>query len=220
MNCILEFFDLLARAAEAISAHARAPTAEEEMRLARLLLILSVFETVRRSGGKGWPPEFLGGTLPGNAEGLLTAVPDSWAEDAAALSSSFARRHADWGGMPATLNPIFAGGRDVGGADGDIIADGCLWEVKTTMRKRAEGSWLYQLLGYVLLDYEDDYGISQVGFLFPRQSASVRWPVSEFIHELSGQPDLPVHRLRRELRRQLRSGRRPLLIPSLKGNPK
>lgn len=103
------------------------------MRLARLLLILSVFEAVRRSGGKGWPPKFLGGMLPGNAEGLLMAVPDSWAEDAAALGSSFARHHADWRVMLATLNPIFADGRDVGGADGDIIADGCLWETKTTV---------------------------------------------------------------------------------------
>lgn len=207
LNCTLEFLDLFAQTTEAISAHTRTPTAEEEMRLARLLLILSVFEATRRSGGKGWPPEFLGGILPGNAEGLLRAVPDSWAEDAAALGSSFVRRHADWRGLSATLNPILAGGRDVGGADGDIIADGCLWEIKTTMRKRAEGSWLYQLLGYVLLDYEDDHCIRQVGFLFPRQNTSVRWPVSEFIHELSCQPALPVARLRRDLRRQLESDR-------------
>lgn len=203
-RCVLEFFDLLYRTAETISAHTRKPTVDEEARLARFCLILSVFEAVRRSG-KGWPPEFLGGDLPNNVEDLLHTVPSSWAEDAAALAAAFAQRHADWRGMPATLNPKFAGARDVGGADGDIVVGGCLWEIKTTVQKRAEGRWFYQLLGYVLLDYEDEHNIEHVGFLFPRQNSSIRWSLSELTRELSGQPHLSIADLREEFRRRLRS---------------
>ncbi len=204
LNCVLEFFDHLDRTAEAISANSRKPTADEEARLARFCLMLSLFEAVRRSG-RGWPPIFLGAKLPGNAEDLLRAVPGSWVEDVVALAAAFVQRYANWRGMPATLNPKFVGARDVGGADGDIVVDGCLWEIKTTVRKRALGLWFYQLLGYVLLDYEDDHNIEYVGFLFPRQNSSVCWSTSELIRELSGHPGLSVASLRDEFRRQLRS---------------
>ena len=65
-------------------------------------------------------------------------------------------------GKPATLHPVFAGARNVGGADGDLIVDGCLWDIKTTTQK-AQGKWLFQLLGYDLLDNDDDrFGLPSV----------------------------------------------------------
>ena len=176
LQCTLEFFDLLDRTVGSLAAHRRRLTAEEECRLARLCLVLSVFESVGRSG-RGWPPEFLEGSEVTDPESLLKAIPRAWVEDVAVLAATFMHRHADWQGMPATLNPVFAGARDVGGADGDLIVDGCLWDIKTTIQ-RAQGKWLLQLLGYALLDYDDEYAIGHAGFLFPRQGACVRWDAS------------------------------------------
>ncbi len=101
------------------------------------------------------------------------------------------------------LNPVFSGAKDVGGADGDFIVDRCLWDIKTTIRRKADGWWFYQLLGYVLLDYDNEYGIDGVGILFPRQNESIHWPLNMLIHELSGRSDLSLDRLRQELRQKL-----------------
>lgn len=203
LECTVEFFDFLDRTVGSVAAHRRRLTAAEECRLARFCLILSLFESVGRSGC-GWAPEFLEGRDVTDPESLLKAIPRAWVEDVAVLAATFRHGHADSQGMPATLNPVFAGARDVGGADGDLIVDGCLWEIKTTI-KRAQGKWLLQLLGYALLDYDDEYAIGYAGFLFPRQGASVRWTLPKLLHELSGRGDVSIAALRHELRRKLRS---------------
>ncbi|MDE0698390.1 MAG: hypothetical protein OXH76_21435 [Boseongicola sp.] len=202
--CILEFFDLLDETVTALGAHARPLSPSEERRLARCCLILAVFESIRRSG-RAQLPEFLEVNVPGDAEGLLGAVPQPWADDVAELAISFRHRHADWHGTEAVLNPEFEGSRDVGGADGDLVVNGCLWDLKTTLKKRAEGTWLYQLLGYVLLDYEDRHAIDHVGLQFPRQAASVHWPLQELADELSGTPDVSIAAMRQEIRDLLRN---------------
>ena len=198
LACTLDFFDILDRFVDSISPYRRTLTSVEECQLARFCLILSVFESVGRSG-QGWPPEFLDGEEPAEPESLLKAIPQAWVEDVAVLGSTFRHHHADWQGRSAILNPVFAGARDVGGADGDLIVDGCLWDIKTVMQK-AGRKWLDQLLGYVLLDYEDEYAIGDVGLLFPRQVASVRWPLPELVHELSGRGDVSILGLRHKLR--------------------
>ena len=201
-GCTLGFFDLLDRTVESISAHRRRPTAAEESRLACFCLVLAVFEAIGRSG-RGWPPELPEGREAADPESLLRAIPRAWVEDVAVLGATFRHRHADWQGRSATLNPVFAGARDVGGADGDVIVDGCLWDIKTTTR-RAQGRWLLQLLGYVLLDYDDEFAIGHVGFLFPRQGAYICWALPELLQELAGRSDISLADLRHDLRRLIR----------------
>ena len=196
LECTLATLDLLNGTIARIAAHRRQPTPGEEVELARCCLVLSVFETVRRSGGRGWPPQFLDGALPQTAAGLLDAIPAALVADVTALAAAFTERHPTWHGAPATLNPKFAGSSDVGGADGDLIVDGCLWEIKTAVAVRARGAWLYQLLGYVLLDYEDEYAMEHAGFLFPRQNAAVHWPLTDLVRELSGRAALALPQLR------------------------
>ena len=79
--------------------------------------------------------------------------------------------------------------------------------MRTTKRQRAQGIWLYQLLGYVLLDYNDEYAIDRLGFLLPRPNAKVSWPVRELIAELSGGGDLDLPKLRGSFRHICESGR-------------
>lgn len=122
-------------------------------------------------------------------------------EDAADLGPAFADRYSAWHGISATLNPKFAGSTDIGGADADLITDGCLWEIKTTKQRGAQREWLRQLLGYVLLDYEDEHAIDRVGLLLQRQGTRFSWPVNELIAELSGRDDLDLTTLRVRFRR-------------------
>ena len=126
-ECILEFFERLEQTVDSVAAHHRLPSASEERHLAQFCLILAVLEAIRRSN---WPrlPAFLEANPPSDAESLLAAIPQPWVDDVAGLASSFRHRHADWHGARATLNPTFEGSRDVGGADGDVIVNGCLWD--------------------------------------------------------------------------------------------
>ena len=198
--CVAGFFGALDRAASAIAPHRHRPDEAEERTLARFCLVLAAFEAAFRNP-YAWPPPYLGAARPGSASELLALVPDDWVEDAAALGAAFAERYPAWRGTGAVLNPNFAGSLDIGGADADLIADGCLWEIKTTKGRGAQGEWLRQLLGYVLLDYEDEHAIERVGLLLPRQNTRFSWSVRELIGELSGRDDLGLPILRDRFRR-------------------
>ena len=193
--CVAGFFRALDLAVAAIAPQRRRPDEAEERDLGRFCLVLAAFELAVRNP-RAWPPPYFGDARPDSAPELLALVPDDWVEDAAALGSAFAERYPAWHGTGAVLNPTFAGSRDIGGADADLITDGCLWEIKTTKGRGAQGEWLHQLLGYVLLDYEDEHAIDRVGLLLPRQDTKVSWPVRELIAELSGRDDLDLPILR------------------------
>lgn len=198
--CVAGFFGALDLAATTIAPNERRPDEAEERALGRFCLVLAAFEAAFRNP-YAWPPPYLDDARPDSAPELLALVPDDWVKDAAALGAAFAERYPAWRGSGAVLNPNFAGSLDIGGADADLIADGCLWEIKTTKRRGAQGEWLRQLLGYVLLDYEDEHGIERVGLLLPRQNTRFSWPVGELIGELSGRDDLELPVLRERFRR-------------------
>jgi hypothetical protein len=68
----------------------------------------------------------------------------------------------------------------VGGADADIIVEGTIVEFKTSRQPRPVArEHLWQLLGYVLLDFEDAHSIHAAGFDFARHDMTRSWPVEE-----------------------------------------
>jgi hypothetical protein len=100
-------------------------------------------------------------------------------------------------GTPLHLGPTFIGSPDVGGADADVIAGGLLLEWKATLgNPRSDGRrrcslpliTLQQLLGYLLLDYQDEYAIDTLGLYAARYAYLVTWPVVELLTELAGSP--------------------------------
>jgi hypothetical protein len=101
------------------------------------------------------------------------------------------------------LGPTFAGSRLMN-ADADLIAAGVLLEVKTTLgRKRADGSrfdsldgaTLYQIIGYALLDFPDEFALTQVGLYMARYGRCTVWPLADLLAELAGRPvDLAAER--------------------------
>ena len=198
--CVSGFLAALDRRVDVIAAHRQHPTDAEERTLARFCLVLAALEAVRRGGTRAWPPPYFGDALPDTAADLLASVPDEWVEDAACLGTAFSARYPEWQGANAELNPNFAGSADIDGADADLIADGCLWEIKTTKRQGGEGWWLHQLLGYALLDYEDKYEIDRIGLLLTRQNTEISWPIRELIATMSDRSDLELGDLRERFR--------------------
>ncbi|MFB6823343.1 hypothetical protein ACFCXA_17355 [Streptomyces virginiae] len=161
------------------------PAAED--RLVRLCHLASSFEAIYRCGG--WTRgNSLGSCRPGDGlDDLAAAVPAYVVEDIRnqmALASSpgpFARLRA----LPPSrriCGPVFDGSLHVGGADADFILDGQLIDCKATIRpNRMSRAEVYQLAGYLLLDYSDVHGIAEVGLYLSRQGALIGWSVEEFL---------------------------------------
>ena len=91
------------------------------------------------------------------------------------------------------LNPTFDGSGYIGGADADLIVDTCLIDIKTTIGPRVQNRDLYQLLGYVLLDFSHEYELDQVSLYFSRQGTTLRWPLTDLLDRLCA--DVPRPRL-------------------------
>ena len=77
--------------------------------------------------------------------------------------------------LPHSLNPNFDGSLDIGGADADLIVEGTLIDIKATITQKIRPDWLWQLLGYVLLDYSDRHRINSIGLYMARQGIFFQW---------------------------------------------
>jgi hypothetical protein len=100
------------------------------------------------------------------------------------------------------LGPTFAGSALIN-ADADLIAGGLLVDIKTDLGEltktgrvfRLELDTIYQLAGYALLDFDDEFGIDTVGLYAARYGNLVTWPLDEYLAVLAGRPvSLPEER--------------------------
>jgi len=70
--------------------------------------------------------------------------------------------------------------------DADLILDRLLLEVKTTKHAKLSAQFAWQLLGYLLADTTDAYGITSVGWYFARHGLPWIFPVQAFLEILAG----------------------------------
>ncbi len=168
-----------------------------EDRLVRLCHVASSFEAIFRRAG--WVRgNNLGSTRPGDSlDDIAAAVPDYVVTDV--------RSQMRLAGAPGPFDhliklpaaariggPVFDGSRDVGGADADFILDGQLIDCKATIRpERMSRAEIYQLAGYLLLDYSDACAVTDVGLYLSRQGALIDWSVQEFLDLLGCRLTLP-----------------------------
>ena len=164
---------------------------EEEGLLNQYCYVLALFEDSGR--GRINPNSPLFGIENPTPERLLELAQPAWVEDLSALGSRFAERYAGLQTHQLVMNPIFEGSADVGGADGDMIIDGCLIDLKCTVRPNIKKEWLFQILGYSLLDYSDTFEMRTVAFYMARQGKTVSWDLGELLARLSdgAAPNLP-----------------------------
>ena len=168
-----------------------------EERLVRLCHVASSFEAIFRHGG--WVRgNSLGFCKPGaGLDDLAAAVPAYVVDDIRAQMALAADpgpfTHLRKLPTPARIcGPVFDGSTHVGGADADFILDGQLIDCKATIRPdRMSRSEIYQLAGYLVLDYTDTYGINTVGLYLSRQGALIDWNVQDFLDLLGCRLTLP-----------------------------
>jgi hypothetical protein len=187
----------------------RLPAAAED-RLIRLCHVASSFEAIFRHCG--W---MRGNTLglcapEATLDDLVDAVADYVVDDIrqqmelAAHRGPFEKIRL----LPATARvcgPVFDGSLHVGGADADF---------KATIRpERINRAEIYQLAGYLLLDYSDAHAISSVALYLSRQGALIDWSVEDFLGLLGARHALPA--LRDACRYTLTDGRHGGALPLL-----
>jgi hypothetical protein len=146
----------------------------------------------------------------GTARPVLEAAPDAGLEQLAALRGALesvllpalGARRGLW-----TAGPEFAGSAILGG-DADLIAGGLLIELKTTSQKPSLGiAGLWQVLGYVLMDYADEFAITDVALFSARYGYLAQWNLGTLLRQLAGRP-VTAGALRAEFRDLLEACRR------------
>lgn len=85
------------------------------------------------------------------------------------------------------IGPVFAGSQIMPG-DADLIAAGLLTELKTGKKPSLAVTNLWQILGYVFMDYNDKFGITDVALFSARYGYLAQWSLDELLPQLAGGP--------------------------------
>jgi hypothetical protein len=83
------------------------------------------------------------------------------------------------------LGPTFAGSAFIS-TDADLIAAGLLLDLKTSLKFTLPKQDLFQLVGYALLDFDDEYGVTEVGLFSARYAYLATWLLSTLLEDLAG----------------------------------
>ena len=204
VEVIEKFFDGLCELLNNIQPAAKRLPPKQEREMCRYCFVLALFDQVFRAGPNPNSPLF--SMREPSFEAILQLAPEACVEDLCLQSWLFHDRLGDQTGRQHVLNPTFDGSADVGGADADLILDGCLIDFKSTINPKITGNWLYQLLGYALLDYKDEYQITKVGIYFTRQGVLLQWDLADLIRELSTGAPTSLNQMRTQLKSLLADG--------------
>jgi hypothetical protein len=192
-----------------VDAYVANPGSRSDASITRLCFVAAFFEEISRTGQIRRFSLLAEATPSTTLAGLTAAVPAYVIDDLGAQLRLAEQPLAPFRALPRSAKvcgPVFTGSADIGGADADYIVGGLLLDCKATRDPRRLGrEEIYQLAGYLLLDYDDQYGIDRVGFYLSRQGGLITWTVPEFVHRLG--TTTPLTRLRTKLRNHLRNSR-------------
>lgn len=165
----------------AATTSANEPSDDVEDHLARAALVLAQLETVQRCH---LPPDpaSTGIAVSVSVEAMMATQDARAVDDVIALCRAARDPLASFVNRSAVLNPTFSWSNRIGGADADLIVEGCLLELKTSSDTGLTGEVARQLLGYVLLDGDDYHQIRDLAVFYARRPQVLRWPLAEFVH--------------------------------------
>jgi hypothetical protein len=162
----------------------------DELDLARLCGLLALYEQLYRMGGLlnqamfDTPLARAGLNQPLTT--LLDLVDPQLPADVVAMIREFRRAAPELASAERVNgNPQFDRSRDLGGADGDLILDHRLLEVKTTKHAKLTAHFVWQVLGYLLADTSDEHSITTVGWYFARHGLAWVFEVDDFLRILA-----------------------------------
>lgn len=168
----------------------------DERRLAWFCYVLALYEVPYRTTAIRTAVSNLDAhPSDGELDGL---APGPALDDLCALIGAFGDRYGDTlRPTRVVADPPFALSWRLGGADADLILDGCLLDIKVTKAPAMRREVAYQLIGHVLADTTDSHSIDQAGFYLARVPALLVWPVDELLVEAAGRK-VDVAELREE----------------------
>ena len=152
-------------------------------------IVFAWCESIYRAGGRAIRSS-LGERLSAarNVDEVYDSIPPLMLEDIFRLRIVNQRQIKHWRlrmrhGAFFISNPSFSGDFLVGGADGDWFIDDTLFDfkVKDTITAPWVRKVLMQLLGYLILDLDNDYQARRVGIWLPRQATVRTWEIEELI---------------------------------------
>ncbi|MEV4072039.1 UvrD-helicase domain-containing protein [Nonomuraea fuscirosea] len=202
-----------------VTAHLTDPGRHDEDTVTRLCYVAAFFENIARTGHLHRFSLLANATTATDLTSLTAATPAYVLDDIGHQMRLAEQPLAALRALPPAkriCGPIFAGSADLGGADADYILDGLLLDCKATRHPRKLGrEEIYQLAGYLLLDYDDTYGIDSVGLYLSRQGALITWDAPEFLQRLGAR--MPISQLRDRLRKHLRRAGGGTVLPRSPG---
>jgi hypothetical protein len=166
----------------------RALDANEERRLCGLCYLLGHYESAR------FHPEAIESIRliarianMKDVDAQLVFVPEAALGDVTAMSHRFAEAAESLLGQHAIVDPHFPFG-SIGWsvAEADLIVGSTLLEIKTSRNLPTGLPLIYQLVGCLLADTDDEYQLTDVGWYLARFGTLVTWPVTEFLDKLAG----------------------------------
>ena len=161
----------------------------DDTEAARLCVLLAMYEQLYRAPEQYLVEHPLVVAGPGvTLTTQLGLVNDQVVDDVAAMTALLTATRPELLAFTkaAVCGPVFDGSGDLGGADADLILDGRLLELKTTKRPALDKKTVWQVLGYLLADTSDRFGISDVAWYFARHAYLWQMPVSSFLERLAG----------------------------------
>lgn len=173
---------------------------QDERVLSKLCVVLAWFDQGYRSGGIF--PKAMDNLLDfPTQQDYLTIVDDQWADDISRLIEKAATSLRSSSLKKIEFGPTFAGSASVGGADADLILNRCLLDIKTTINPANNlAANIRQIVGYVLLDWDNRYSLRSTGLYFSRQGKEVAWPLDELLPQMMGGRNASLNDLRTDFR--------------------
>ncbi len=199
-----EFFSRLYSLLEHLNPVGRRLTFSEENELNRYCIVLAHLESLVRSPFVDSPLYYENYNC---VDELLELAQPPWIDDMERLSVRFYENYNHLLSLSHVLNPSFAGTPDVYGADADLIVDGTLIDIKTTKKQTLAGKSIFQLLGYTLLDYLDEFSINGIGLYMARQGHLFHWELGDALEVLQNGEPLTIRQLRIEFERLVKTYR-------------
>lgn len=188
----------------------------EPGQLARACWALALLTEVYRAG----PAAALAGPLapfagpyvpPPSAADLMALAPAAGLSQLALFREVFctvllpalAARRGLW-----AIGPTFTGSALMN-ADADLIAAGLLLDLKTSKNLTLGVKDVLQVIGYALLDFDDEFSIDAVGIFAARYAYLTTWDLASLLCELADRP-VSLADTRGEFRELLAAHQRPV----------
>ena len=197
-----EYFSMLTEDMNRLEPAGKKLRPEDEILLDRHCYVLALLDELFRGGYRIHSPLY--DTPRATQAHSLLELGANWSQDLAALYELFRNRHHSLFNLPVVTNPDFAGSAAIGGADADLIVDHQLIEIKTTIKTTLDRDWVWQLIGYLLLDWDDAHEIKGFGLYSSRHGLLVTWTPGDFLGHASSQQPRPLADLRDEFRKIVR----------------